>query len=93
MICAKLGVALIHSKPYDSPGRGKIERFFRTVRDMFIPAISYDSELTLDSLNEQFSSWLREQYTLNYHKGINDTPMDRYLADMPNLDKPEPKRF
>jgi putative transposase len=37
MVCAKLGTALIHSKPYDSPSRGKIERFFRTVRDMFIP--------------------------------------------------------
>lgn len=27
MVCAKLGTALIHSKPYDSPSRGKIERF------------------------------------------------------------------
>jgi len=85
MICAKLGVALIHSKPYDSPSRGKIERFFRTVRDMFIPGIYHDSNLTLELLNEKFNHWLREEYTLNYHKGINDTPMDRYLADMPNV--------
>lgn len=85
MICAKLGVALIHSKPYDSPSRGKIERFFRTVRDMFLPGISYDGELTLERLNEQFGRWLREQYSLNVHRGINDTPMDRYLADVPNV--------
>ena len=29
LICARIGVALVHSKPYDSPSRGKIERFFR----------------------------------------------------------------
>lgn len=31
--CARAGISLIHSKPYDSPSRGKVERFFRTVRD------------------------------------------------------------
>ena len=30
--CAKLGIALIHGRPYQPAGRGKIERFFRTVR-------------------------------------------------------------
>ena len=31
--CAKLAVRLVHSAPYRPEGRGKIERFFRTVRD------------------------------------------------------------
>lgn len=31
MVGAKLNIALLHSKPYDSPSRGKIERFFYTV--------------------------------------------------------------
>ena len=36
--CAKLGIAVIHSKPYDSASRGKIERFFRTGKDeVFAP--------------------------------------------------------
>ena len=35
-VCASLGIGLVHSKPYDSPSRGKIERFFRTVREMFL---------------------------------------------------------
>jgi transposase InsO family protein len=33
LACARSGISLCHSKPYDSPSRGKIERFFRTVRD------------------------------------------------------------
>ena len=86
MVCAKLGTALIHSKPYDSPSRGKIERFFRTVRDMFIPRLYIEHKtFTLDQLNAAFSQWLLDEYNNNTHKSINDTPMDRYLADMPNV--------
>jgi len=86
MVCAKLGTALIHSKPYDSASRGKIERFFRTVRDMFIPNMYIKiNELTLEVLNESFRQWLLDEYNNNTHKGINDTPMDRYLSDMTNV--------
>ena len=85
MVCAKLGTALIHSKPYDSPSRGKIERYFRTVRDMFLPNIIYDSNLTIDILNDQFKKWLSEEYHKNVHRGIQDTPLDRYLNDMPDV--------
>lgn len=86
MVCAKLGTALIHSKPYDSPSRGKIERFFRTVRDMFIPNLYISAQsLTLDILNNAFKQWILDEYNNNTHKGINDTPMDRYLADIPNV--------
>ena len=37
--CAVLGVRLVHSKPRRPEGRGKIERFFRTVRDQFLVEI------------------------------------------------------
>jgi len=86
MVCAKLGAALIHSKPYDSPSRGKIERFFRTVRDMFMPNLYINHQrFTLEQLNVAFSHWLLDEYNNNIHRGINDTPMDRYLADIPNV--------
>lgn len=86
MVCAKLGTALIHSKPYDSPSRGKIERFFRTVRDMFIPNLYIENKtFSLEELNTDFSRWLLDEYNINKHKSINDTPMDRYLADMSNV--------
>lgn len=86
MVCAKLGTALIHSKPYDSPSRGKIERFFRTVRDMFIPNLYINAQsFTIESLNDRLRQWLLDDYNNNTHRGINDTPMDRYLADIPNV--------
>lgn len=88
LVCAKLGIALIHSKPYDSPSRGKIERYYRTVRDMFLPLLTYDEHLTLDVLNEQFSAWLHD-YHHRIHKGINQAPMDRYLNDLQNVKRKE----
>jgi curved DNA-binding protein CbpA len=35
-IAASLGIVVIHTPPYQPEGRGKIERFFRRVRDQFL---------------------------------------------------------
>lgn len=76
--CAQAGISLIHSKPYDSPSRGKIERFFRTVRERFLCGLV--GEVTLDELNEVFSLWLHDQYHHQHHTGIDQRPIDRYHA-------------
>jgi putative transposase len=76
--CAQAGISLIHSKPYDSPSRGKIERFFRTVRDRFLPGLQ--GMVTLDEVNLAFSCWLQEDYHHRNHTGISQRPIDRYHA-------------
>lgn len=81
-VCANLGIGLVHSKPYDSPSRGKIERFFRTVRESFLSGIHPKTELTLASLSELFSAWLRTQYHHAHHGGIGTRPIDRYQASV-----------
>ena len=35
LVCAKLGIALIHARPRSPAGKGKIERYFRTLRGQF----------------------------------------------------------
>jgi putative transposase len=77
-VCAHIGIGLVHSKPYDSPSRGKIERFFRTVREGFLVDIKDDQTWDLRSLNEAFSRWLREHYHHAHHHGIEARPIDRY---------------
>lgn len=74
--CALSGISLIHSKPYDSPSRGKIERFFRTVRDRFLSSIT--EKLTLEELNAAFAIWLHDDYHHKLHTGIDERPIDRY---------------
>lgn len=74
--CALSGISLIHSKAYDSPSRGKIERFFRTVRERFLSGMTED--ITLEELNAAFSTWLNDDYHHRVHTGINERPIDRY---------------
>lgn len=81
LACARLGIALIHSKPYDSPSRGKIERFFRTVRDKFLATLDCASIHNLEQLNTLFERWLEKEYHKQVHSTIGETPMNRYLKD------------
>lgn len=81
-VCASLGIGLVHSKPYDSPSRGKIERFFRTVREMFLSRFHPNHDLTLSELNEKFAGWLRTDYHHRHHGGIDARPIDRFQASV-----------
>ncbi|RLC01755.1 MAG: hypothetical protein DRH90_15500 [Deltaproteobacteria bacterium] len=78
--CAMAGISLIHSKPYDSPSRGKVERLFRTVRDRFLSGIAPD--ISLAELNEAFWLWLQNDYHHKLHTGIGQRPIDRYNASI-----------
>ena len=78
--CAQAGISLIHSKPYDSPSRGKVERLFRTVRERFLSGLQED--LTLEELNEAFELWLKDDYHHKLHSGIEERPIDRYNASV-----------
>jgi len=90
--CALAGISLIHSKPYDSPSRGKIERFFRTVRDRFLSGVQKD--VSLEELNEAFWLWLNDDYHHKLHTGVGEKPIDRYNVSVervpiPRLSKAE----
>jgi len=78
-ICASLAIALIHSKPYQPQGRGKIERFFRTVRGQFLPGFKGHS---LNELNEAFDGWLSNIYHQRKHSSTKQTPIERFAANL-----------
>jgi len=78
--CAQAGISLIHSKPYDSPSRGKVERFFRTVRERLLSALQ--EGMSLEELNEAFTLWLKDDYHHKLHSGIEERPIDRYHASI-----------
>ena len=82
LACARLGIALIHSKPYDSPSRGKIERFFRSVRQKFLSCINLTETCSLDDINTAFSQWLDREYHKGFHHGISTRPMDKWMDEI-----------
>src|SRR5450432_4408208 len=63
--CAVLGVKLIHASPRAATTKGKIERFFRTVRDQFL--VEIDDGIELAELNRLFSAWLEVVYHRRTH--------------------------
>ena len=78
-ICASLGIALIHSKPYTPQGRGKIERFFKTVRAQFLPGFKGQ---TLNEINEAFDRWLNDIYHQRKHSSTKQSPFERFAANL-----------
>lgn len=78
-ITASLGIALIHARPYKPQGKGKIERFFRTIRSDFLPGFRGD---TLHDLNHALSLWLSDIYHQRKHTSTGQTPFARFTSKM-----------
>ena len=78
---ASLGIQLTHSKPGQPAGRGKIERFFRTVRDQFLVELGISRPITdLAQLNELFAAWVETIYHRRQHSETGQAPLERFLA-------------
>ena len=78
-ISARLGCLLHHTPVRDGAAKGKIERFFRTVRDQFL---SRALDLScIDALNRQFTHWVEENYNAQKHSVLEMTPLDRFALD------------
>lgn len=84
---AILGITLTHSKPGQPAGRGKIERFFRTVRDQFLVELAVPGALEnvggLHRLNELFAGWVETVYHARVHSETGQAPLARFLAAGP----------
>ena len=72
---ASLGIALIHARPYKPQGKGKIERFFKTVRSGFLPRFT---GTTLEDINQSFDEWLAKSYNGRKHSATGQTPLVRF---------------
>jgi transposase InsO family protein len=85
-VTAALGIALIHARPYKPQGKGKIERWFKTVRSDFLSGFR---GTTLSELNQAFEIWLREVYHQRKHGATGQAPFERFAARMECL-RPAP---
>jgi len=79
LVCARLGITLIHARPYQPQGKGKQERFFRTVRMQLLPTLGEIDMGSLDALNRRLWAWVEGEYHQSPHKGLDGaTPMDAW---------------
>ncbi len=81
-----LGIKLVHSRPGRPQGRGKVERFFRTVRDQFLVEIAGDDQRAgtraadLAELNRLFAAWVAVSYHHTVHSETGQAPLARWAS-------------
>jgi putative transposase len=71
----------VHSTPGRPQGRGKIERFFRTVRDQFLVEITEEATAGIDGLaglNRLFTAWTETVYHPAAHSETGAPPLRRW---------------
>ncbi len=81
--CAVLGIRLVHSRPGRPEGRGKIERFFRTVRDQFLVEVGARGVAELVEMNRLFAAWVETAYHRRVHSETKAAPLARFVAGGP----------
>jgi putative transposase len=91
-ICARLGIQLIFCRPYAPEGKGKLERWHRTLRDQFLSELDERHISSLDDLNARLWAWLEQVYHRSEHAGLGGmTPLARYQRDLPRIRALGPK--
>ena len=91
LVCAKLGTALIHARPYRPQGKGKIERWFKTVRAQLLTRLSADDTRSLEALNRRLHTWVEGEYHHAPHRGLDGkTPLEQWALTGEGVRFPEP---
>jgi putative transposase len=84
-ICSRLDIKLIFCRPYEPQGKGKLERWHKSVRSQFISELKLKNINNLDDLNDRIHAWIEEVYHRRKHGGLEDeTPLDRFRRDIPS---------
>lgn len=79
-ICASLGCGLLHAEPFSPNEKGKIERFFRTVRMRFLSRLEPEKIKSLEELNLRFWEWLEEDCQRKAHSSLQMSPLDYFMS-------------
>jgi hypothetical protein len=83
LICARVGCILRHTAVRDAAAKGKIERFFRRVRDQFL--IRNLDLSSIGELNRQFTHWVEQDYNAAVHSTLGMKPIDRFGVDLSRI--------
>lgn len=84
LICAGFGCSVVHARPFHAAGKGKQERFFRTVRTRFLSTIN--TELSLEEMNERYWRWLDEDYHRKEHSALGKSPLEYFMEQADRIE-------
>jgi len=87
IVCANLGIRLLHAKPYHAWSKGKVERVIQTLQQGFESSLRLEGNQVhgLEALNRKCSEWIQITYHQRTHSSTNETPELRYQRAVGNL--------
>ena len=94
IICANLGIRLLHAKPYAAWSKGKIERCFHTLQQGFESTLQLPDNRpqSLQELNAKLNHWIQTVYHLRSHSSTGMSPQFRFAQAAANLRHLDPGR-
>ncbi|PYV40606.1 MAG: hypothetical protein DMG09_06450 [Acidobacteria bacterium] len=77
VLCATLNIRLVHSRPGDAPSKGKIERFWKSLRGHLVDRLDLKKVTTVDELNLRLWSYVEGEYHTRPHSSLSGkTPLE-----------------
>lgn len=89
LICAELGIHLLHTGCGDCEAKGVIERWHRTWREEVGDELP-DTPLTIEELNAKHWAWLGAEYHARVHHTTGRVPREHFVAELTEL-RPLPR--
>jgi putative transposase len=84
LICAELGIRLLHTQVQDCEAKGVIERWHRSWREEVGDELPGEP-LPLAELNAKHWAWLSAEYNARRHSTTGRVPREHWLAELPFL--------
>jgi putative transposase len=86
VLCAKIGIHIVHSRPGDAPTKGKVERMWRTLRGHLIDRLDLQQVTTLDELNLRLWSYVETEYHCKPHGSLSGkSPLEVWESDAADI--------
>lgn len=81
IVCANLGIKLLHAKPYAAWSKGKLERYFLTLQTQFLSALAFEPVHDLATLNTRLWRWIETEYHQRRHSSLDgESPAQRFAG-------------
>jgi len=89
IVCANLGIRLLHAKPYHAWSKGKCERLIQTIQRGFESTLRIEGNQakSMEELNQKLSRWIQTSYHQRVHSSTGVTPESRYHQELPRIRK------
>ena len=80
LVCAQVGIRLLHCKPYHAWSKGKCERVIQTLQQGFESTLGLagNRATSLEMLNLKLSLWIQSVYHQRLHSSTGQSPELRY---------------